>query len=455
MKGEIVVLKQKYTTVTQLHEVNNKDIIEYFENASVYFCKLKRKAFHIFKNKNRTGNKTKHTKFIQIFMKEHSISRRTASSILRYAQGEVKSLEESKKYEISQKEQKIKKLKENIERLDDKILKFQEKMRNKIKVNHLKYWNLKKSRAFKKMKLNKFQLRLKQLKWQVETGNYKLCFGTKDLLKGNKEKFVSRRDSQITYIGSQDETGRNSMFQLSYNNQNNQFEIKIRKDFGLDDEEKYVSGKCYFNHHKNKLIEALSNKNSTPLTYSIIRKNGRYYLYCTFEYRVESESCFLTRKTHGIIGIDFNKGFLAVSEIDRSGNLIGTDILKYRFGKGNKTQSDLESCISRVLKKALETGKDVCFEDLNFKSKKFKTMKGTTDKGKKYNSMLHSLAYSLYNKLITNIAFRNKIGIIKVNPAWTSWIAKNKFCERMKLNIHIGASFVIARRGLGIKDTVK
>lgn len=82
-------------------------------------------------------------------------------------------------------------------------------------------------------------------------------------------------------------------------------------------------------------------------------------------------------------------------------------------------------------------------------------MKSTTDRGRKYNNTLHSLAYSLYIKLTTNIAFRNKVNIIKVNPAWTSWIAKNKFCERMKLNIHIGAAFVIARRGLGIKDTVK
>ena len=32
------MLKQKYTAVTQLHEINNKDIIEYFENASVYFA---------------------------------------------------------------------------------------------------------------------------------------------------------------------------------------------------------------------------------------------------------------------------------------------------------------------------------------------------------------------------------------------------------------------------------
>lgn len=448
------MIKQKYTTVTQLHEVNNKEIIEYFENACVYFCKLQRKAFHIFKNENITGKKTEYKKFRQDFMKEHNISRRTADSILKDVLGRIKGLAELKKYEVSQKEQKIKKMKEEIEKLDKKILEFQEKMKNKIKVNHLKYWNLKKSRALKKMKLNKFQMRLEQLKWEIKTGNYKLCFGTKNLLKNNKTEFLLQRDSQISYIGSQEEKERNSMFQLSYNNRKNQFEIKVRKDFGFDTEDKYVFGKCYFNNYKNKLIEALKNKNSTPLTYSIIRKNGRYYLHCTFEYRIEDKSNFLTRKTYGTIGLDFNKGFIALSEIDRNSNLIGTDILKYRFGKGSKTQSDLEICISKILKRALETGKNVCFEDLNFKGTKSKTTKGETDKGKKYNNMLHTLAYSLYDKLITNMAFRNKIGIIKVNPAWTSWIAKNKFCKRMKLNIHNGASFVIARRGLGIKDTI-
>ena len=448
------MLKRKYTTVTQLHEINNKDIIEYFENACAYFCRLQRKAFHIFKNENIKGNKIDYNSLLKKFMADYKISRRTANSILKDVQGRIKALAELKKYEVSQKKEKIKKLKEEIGKLDNKILKFQEKMKSKIKVNHFKYWNLKKSRAFKKMKLNKFQMRLEQLKWQMEAGNYKLCFGTKNLLKSNKTEFLLQRDSQMSYIGSKDETGRNQMFQLNYNNRNNQFEIKIRKDFGLDMEEKYVFGKCYFNNHKNKLIEALKTKNSTPLTYSIVRKNGRYYLHCTFEYRIENKSSFLTRKTYGTVGIDFNKGFLTVSETDRNGNLVKTDILKYRFGKGNKTQSDLENCISKILKKALETGKDVCFEDLNFKDTKSKTTKGKTDKGKKYNNMLHSLAYSLYDKLMTNMSFRNKIGIIKVNPAWTSWIAKNKFCDKMKLNIHIGAAFVIARRGLGIKDTI-
>ena len=93
----------------------------------------------------------------------------------------------------------------------------------------------------------------------------------------------------MSYIGSQDETGRNQMFQLSYNNRNNQFEIKVRKDFGFDTEEKYVFGKCFFNNHKNKLIEALMNQNSTPLTYSIIRKKEdiTYIVLLNIELRIK------------------------------------------------------------------------------------------------------------------------------------------------------------------------
>ena len=42
-----------------------------------------------------------------------------------------------------------------------------------------------------------------------------------------------------------------------------------------------------------------------------------------------------------------------------------------------------------------------------------------------------------------------------VNPAWTSWLAKQLYCPALKLNTHVGAAYVIARRGQGYKDSVK
>ena len=69
--------------------------------------------------------------------------------------------------------------------------------------------------------------------------------------------------------------------------------------------------------------------------------------------------------------------------------------------------------------------------------------------------MLHSLAYRQFVNNIEQSAYRHLVYVRRVNPAWTSWLAKQLYCPKMKLNIHIGASYVIARRGQGYKDTVK
>ena len=77
------------------------------------------------------------------------------------------------------------------------------------------------------------------------------------------------------------------------------------------------------------------------------------------------------------------------------------------------------------------------------------------DDFKIYNEMLSSLAYAKFSKIIESKCAKKRIFLKKVNPAWTSRIAKKKYCENKKLNIHSGASYVIARRGQGLKDKVK
>lgn len=92
-------------------------------------------------------------------------------------------------------------------------------------------------------------------------------------------------------------------------------------------------------------------------------------------------------------------------------------------------------------------------EDISLEKKKRKSKKAiTVTEKKKKARALHSMPYSIYLRILDDITFNSKIELIKVNPAYTSKIAEQKFCGRMKLNIHDGASYVIARRGIGIKD---
>ena len=66
--------------------------------------------------------------------------------------------------------------------------------------------------------------------------------------------------------------------------------------------------------------------------------------------------------------------------------------------------------------------------------------------------MLHTLDYSRYENAIVNMTARYGINLIEVNPAYTSKIAKQKYCNQKKIPIHSGAAYVIARRRQGYTD---
>ena len=443
--------KRKFTVFTQLHEENNAKLIEYFDEHRKHQSKAVRETFHVIKNSDNF-NKSSYNTHLQ---NKYRITYRTANSIISDAQGRLNALKELKVYEKKQLEQKIEHLEKKV--LPKLVLKRDgciAQLKANPKSSPVRLRNIRRKIVAKKNKLNQLKQKLDNVTYQIESGCLKLCFGTKHLLKRDYKRFVAQRDSQMSFVGSKSEKAQNHMLQLSYNPKNNQFDIKLRKDFGdfknASKNDKYVYGHVYFRHHKSELVSILR-QGYSPLSYKIIKKRNRFYLHCTFEIHVEDND-FLTRSSHGTIGLDFNNGFITLSETNEYGHLLQTQVLPYRFKSGSKTTTDLQKLVNEVVNIALQTGKDICIEDLDFKKKKANT---ESKQGPKYNEMLHSLAYRQFSNFIEGIAFRNLVYVRKVNPAWTSWLAKERYCPRMKLNVHVGASFVIARRGQGFKDALK
>lgn len=328
---------------------------------------------------------------------------------------------------------------------------------NQLKEKELiKYKGLKaKFVAIKKAKDRLIKENIKVQK-QLNDQHFSLCFGSKALFNHQYletdhqswyEKFKRARDGSILFVGSKEETACNSQCQLIYNNKNNQFTIQLRKEYAYqtNNRDKYLYGQVYFSYGNKELQEVLKTKKS-PITYKIIRRDVRYFLQAIIT--IEKNDI---NEQDRYMGIDFNKGFIALSEVKEDGNLVDTDKIYYRFKQGNKTTNDLRQLANDIAIRCKTSNMSLAIENLDFGKKKSKTSKYKKDE--KYNNdMLHNLAYSKFDEYISRACFTNGVWLSRVNPAYTSYIGKKKYNEIKKLNTHTSASYVIARRGMRFKD---
>ena len=247
----------KYTTETRLYTKNNEDIVTYFDEVKEQYSYILRKVYYII----RSNPKIKESSLNTELQNKYSISKRTANSIIKIVQGRINSIKELKKTEVKQNQYRLERISKKLEKLIPMLLDLKLKARENDIKDLTKYRNLKTKVAFLKIRKDKLVNKIKSLNHQLETNKFKITFGTKKLLKQNLEEFLNKRDNQMVFVGSKEETNCNSTFQLRYVPKINQFIIKIRKDFKYKNtkgEERYVYGKCFFNNHKKLLKEILS-----------------------------------------------------------------------------------------------------------------------------------------------------------------------------------------------------
>lgn len=444
-----------YTTEIKQNS-DNQLLVKYISDYLPVFNKIQRIAFYRIKNAYIKQGKLDSKVRGQLssgLKSEFTLTSRAVDSIIYNMVGRFESIKELKTYELNQLYGRKEKIKQDLNKLLDEkaLLKYTKISQKYVDYKNIQdYKNLKIKIYWKRNRLNKVTQKISNLEKEIVTSNFKVCFGRKNNLHKDYQAFVKQRDSELYFIGRAGDTACNNNFQLEYNKENNKFYFKIRKEIDLNNS-KYEYGKVYFNKkHKHKLKQLLDSKES-PLTYRIKVKDDKILLQVMFQYKHTKADC-ITRNSNGAIGVDFNKGFVSISETDKYGNLINNFNIEYSFGAGNKTTATFHKISSQLASYCLDTGKDLAIEKLNFNVKKSQITKGSN---KKYNEMISSLAYSKFNSIISNKCSKNRIFLHQVTPAWTSYIALHKYCKNKKLNIHSGASFVIARRGQALKDNAK
>lgn len=412
------------TAEARLYPKDNSDLYQYFGQITPLFNFLIRRTVH---HLRRNLNGVKESIYRTKMMTDFNLSNRMAKVIILEAKNHLKlhvaSMSYFYKNLFKKRTQLCKKIRICKSRLNSNNL------RNKKAVQIRLYW---------------LQMRLNKTNQLIKNGiSFRLTFGSKKLLQTNKSKFLCKRDNQYSYIGDKNETLGNQQFQLTYNSNRNCFTYKARYDNNwIVGKTKYFNGAFVLKNKeaKESIRWIINHPKSAPLSYRIIRRND--YLYLQIFYR--NEVSFITQDTYGVIGVDFNKGFISVSEIDESGELQSLRRIDYLHkGQSNVTKNSMYNLVAQLIQQSIQTGKDLVIEDLkslNINKKENKS------RSKSYNRMINSLKFGQFKKLLQIKALKEGVTIHIVNPYNTSRIAKQKYCNRMKLNVHDGASYVIARR---------
>lgn len=409
----------------KLYQKDNTPMYEYFDDYSRLFNFLVRRCVH---HLTRGLNGETESKYRTNLRLKFGITNRMAKAVIRTAKNRLNALKESSRYQYN-----------NLYKRRRILMRTVGKLKTRLSSKSMSS----KKRKLVKLRLFWTQMRLNNTNQQISNGlRLHLTFGTKRLAKTNTVKFLAKRDNQIVYIGDKNETCRNQQFQISFNAKYNRFEYRVRLDNPwVLSAEKYIFGSFVLKNRdaKVRILEILTGK-SSPLTYRIIKRDNDLYLQIIYR-----RECYnTTRFTQGVLGVDFNMGFISVSEIDAKGRLMS--LTRYGYlprGESTKTKTSMFELVSELVSQAVCVGKDIVIEDLVVLNSNKKQEKTTS---KNYNRMINTLKFGLFKRCLVSKSTKEGVSMHTVNPYNTSKIAKASYTDRMKLNVHDAASYVIARR---------
>jgi hypothetical protein len=364
-------------------------------------------------------------------------------------------------------------LNRRIENLEDKVravkkwLKRQESLIRKIRKNadlpaHERSRQIHQVRFMvhhKSRKLYSSEMKLASLKDDLKHGRLRICFGSRPLFRKQfslhdtdyvfHDEWLSdwkeARSSQSFCLGSKDENKGNQTCALFPDGT-----LRVRIPKHLQD--KYgrhiVVPSVRYSYGQNIIDQALANNEA--ITHRFVRKDKRWYVHTTVEISRPRQVSFKPREI-GVIGVDVNEKEVAVSETDRSGNLVWSKTCPacVKDRSTGRTMATYGDICALIADRAVKTGKPIGHETLDFRKKKA----SLKEQGVGYARMLSGFAYGSFLSLLDRRAFKSGIGVFSVNPAYTTVIGTVNYLSRYGLTCHEAAAFVIARRVQGYSES--
>ena len=237
----------------------------------------------------------------------------------------------------------------------------------------------------------------------------------------------------------------------------------------IDNKKEFVINNVQFPYGQNEINFFYKRQNQlkgkikgVPITFSLEDKGDWFVVKCMLDsYKVhqlyntdeEKQNFKNYSRNSGIIAVDINVGFVSVCDLNERGMPLSFKDIHYSYkGKNtNQVKYNIEQAVKQLVDMAAETNKPIVIEQLKVKGT-LKLKDYGDDKCKNKNRS--SFAYKKFTETIASRCERFGVELYKINPAYTSYIAKIKYQPIYKRSVHQLAALSIGRRCLNCKERI-
>uniref|UniRef100_A0A7C5T178 DUF2192 domain-containing protein n=1 Tax=Thermocrinis ruber TaxID=75906 RepID=A0A7C5T178_9AQUI len=293
----------------------------------------------------------------------------------------------------------------------------------------------------------------------------KLIFGSRELFEKLKKRHLTGKEREklrqkweerrYGILYARGDKSKEGNLNLRLVNLDNQWHLRINLGNG-----EYVWAKVVRSAKREKdrwigfvwdLTQAEKTGNWFAYTVRLKLRNGKIYAQISKEEKFPEIT--ITRE-NGVIGIDINAYpfHLALAHTSRDGNLEKYERISLSGlldGSADKREYLSWQIAHQVVEIAKREGKAIVVENLE------KIPKGRRGDGMpKLRQKLHKWIYKGLLEKIEIVGKREGVQVIKTNPAYTSVIGKLKYAPIYRIDKDVASAYVIARRGLGFKESL-
>ena len=294
------------------------------------------------------------------------------------------------------------------------------------------------------------QCRLQKVEEKIENHLPSVCFGSKQLFKKQntvyqnqhedwKRAIYKGRNPGMTISGRKDATQGNFLFK--YDVQAKDLTYRTTKS------ETLVLKNVTFPYGQELVEEAVlaSVNERNAVAWRLEVHGSRVLVKCMVEVSNNQKNYDFSE---GCVAFDTNVDHLAYTELDGHGNLLSHHTIPFTLrglSTGQREQV-LSKSLEEIFQYARNAAKPIVMERLEDIKQK------PMYQHKRLNEILSSFAYTKVTMLTESKSNQYSIGLVKINPAFTSQIGKFKYMRHYGISVHEAAAFVIGRRGLGYQD---